>query len=153
MARRAPQKHRVEKVSPETGHSGHSGHSLRFPAFITLAMTVTTCHRCQTVLLASVIDGVERRLDPLPLSMDGLAAAAAGGRWVAVVSPHTLLAHRAKPGHWWLTPPTGGPPTLLAEHVHGAAQLAHDPALASALLARLLPADARPADPDAPPPF
>jgi hypothetical protein len=68
--------------------------------------------------------------------------------------PHTLLAHRAKPGHWWLTPPGGGPPTLLAEHDHGAGQLPHDPDLARALLARLLPEDARPrTDPDTPPPF
>lgn len=148
MPRSSTGKSRVEKVSPAIGH-------LRFPAFITLAMTVTTCSQCPapTTLLAAVIDGLERRLDPLPLSLEGLAAASAAGRWVAVVSPYTLLAHRAKPGHWWLTPPGGGLPTLLAEHDHEAGPLAHDRALARALLARLLPEEQRPRPADAPPPF
>jgi hypothetical protein len=141
----------VEKVSPGIGHKARP--TLRWPAFITLALSATTCAQCAgTVVLAAVIDGLERRLDPLPLSMDGLAAAVSAGRWVAVVSPWTLLAHRAKPGHWWLTPPGGGRPTLLAEHDHGA-PLPHDPDLARALLARLLPQDAQPRPDDAPPPF
>jgi hypothetical protein len=45
--------------------------------------SLTRCHRCNDVpVLATVIDGLERRLDPLPLSMDGLAEAVATGRWV-----------------------------------------------------------------------
>lgn len=131
-----------------------TGHSrLRFPAFITLAPSVTRCYRCpgEVTVLAAVIDGMERKLDPLPLSMQGLEAAAASGRWVAVMSPHSLLAHHARPGHWWLS--TGGWPTLLAEHAHGMTPLPFDPELATRLLTRFLPADAQVSDPDAPPPF
>lgn len=135
-----------------TGHCG-----LRFPAFITLAPSVTRCARCegQPLILAAVIDGIERRLDPLPLSTDGLAVAVATRRWVAVVRPFSEpLAHRAQPGHWWLTTPYGtGPAPLLAEHAHGSTPLPYDPSLATALLARFLPAAAQDSDPDAPPPF
>lgn len=136
--------------------TGTKHSNLRFPAFITLAVSLTRCSRCEgtPTVLAAVIDGLERRLDPLPLSLDGLAKASATGRWVAVMSPYSLLAHRARPGHWWLAPPGGRPPTLLAEHDHDAGQLPYDPALASDLLARLLPEDARPAaNPNDPPPF
>lgn len=146
-------KAQVGTTGIQSGEGFSSNRSLRWPAFITLAMTVTRCDRCSTPLLAAVIDGFARRLDPLPLSMDGLAAAASGGRWVAVVSPYSLLANRAAPGHWWLAPPGGARPTLLAEHDHGAGQLPYDTHLASALLARLLPADARPVDTTTPPPF
>jgi hypothetical protein len=137
---------------PRQSGTGHS--NLRFPAFITLAMTVTRCSQCPgtPLILAAVIDGLDRHLDPLPLSLEGLTAAASTGRWVAVVSPFTTLAHRAKPGHWWLAPPGGRPPTLLAEHAHGLEPLPYDPALAQHLLARFLP-DVAQADPDAPPPF
>lgn len=136
---------------PRKSVTGHSG--LRFPCFITLAASLTQCHRCDDQpVLAAVIDGIERRLDPLPLSMDGLASAVSTGRWVAVMSPFSLLAHRAKPGHWWLTPPGGRPPTLLAEHVHHTDLLPHDPQLAPSLLARYLP-DAVQTDPNEPPPF
>jgi hypothetical protein len=135
-----------------TGHSPAG--RLRFPCFITLAPSLTRCHRCEDQpVLAAVIDGMERRLDPLPLSMDGLAAAVAGGRWVAVMSPFSLLAHRAKPGHWWLTPPGGAAPPCSPSTPTASLLLAHDPQLAPpSLLARLLP-DAVQADPNEPPPF
>lgn len=132
--------------------------NLRFPAFITLGLSVTHCKRCtgEPLIFAAVIHGLERRLDPLALSIEGLQAAVALARYVAVVSPYNPIAHRAKPGHWWLAPPGGGPPTLLAEHVHDHPHLAHDADLSARLLARFLPAAAqaahyRPAD--APPPF
>lgn len=135
--------------------TGTKHSNLRFPAFITLAVSLTRCSRCEgtPTVLAAVIDGLERRLDPLPLSLDGLAKASATGRWVAVMSPYSLLAHRARPGHWWLTPTGGRPPTLLAEHAHGTAPLPYDPELAAWLLPRFLPAEAQETDPDAPPPF
>ena len=137
------------------GNRSRGTGSLRLPAFFTTAMTITRCVRCEgtPTVLASVIAGFDHRMDPLPLSIDGLAAAVAGGRRVVVVSPYSLLAHRAKPGHWWLTPPGGGPPTLLAEHAHGQAPLPHDPELAKAFLPRLMPPDARPINPNEPPPF
>lgn len=129
--------------------------SLRFPAFITLAPSVTRCNRCPgppPVVLSAVINGIPRHLDPLPLSGLGLHAAVLLHRYVAVVRPiGPPMAHRATAGHWWVTQtPT---PALLAEHVHGQPTLPHDPALASALLARFLPDVAQDPDPDAPPPF
>jgi hypothetical protein len=142
-----------------SGTSGtDSGRPLRFPAFITLALTVTVCSRCtgKPVVYAAVIDGLERRLDPLPLSLEGLRAAAAGGRFVAVVRPWgPPLANRAGVGHWWVTGiGEAFTPTLLADHVHDAAPLSYDPALAAELLPRFIPPERHPAtDPDAPPPF
>jgi len=131
--------------------------NLRFPCFITLGLSVTRCIRCETARLvyAAVIDGLERKLDPLPLSLQGLAIAAGSGRWVAVVRPWAEpIAHRANPGHWWvLGVGEGFRPTLLAEHVHDTDPLPFDTELAIRLLTRFLPADAAPVDPDAPPPF
>jgi hypothetical protein len=142
-------------TKPKQSGTRHCG--LRFPAFITLAPSVTRCSRCpgQPLILAAVIDGLERRLDPLPLSVAGLQAAVASRRYVAVVRPFAEpLAHRAQPGHWWLTTPYGtGPAPLLVEHAHGLDPLPHDPSLATALLARFLPAAVQDTDPDAPPPF
>jgi hypothetical protein len=138
------------KVRPPAG-------SLRFPCFITLALTVTSCNRCSSrpLVYAAVIDGLERKLDPLPLSLPGLATAAGSGRWVAVVRPWAQpLAHKANPGHWWvLGIGEGFRPTLLAEHHHDAEPLPFDPELAVQLLTRFLPESTAPVDPDAPPPF
>jgi hypothetical protein len=74
-------------TKPKQSGTRHCG--LRFPAFITLAPSVTRCSRCpgQPLILAAVIDGLERRLDPLPLSVAGLQAAVASRRYVAVVRP------------------------------------------------------------------
>lgn len=131
-----------------------TGHSLRFPAFITLAPSVTRCNRCEgsPTVLSAVINGIPRHLDPLALNTLGLQAAVVLGRYVAVVRPiGAPMANAATPGHWWVAQtPT---PTLLAEHAHGIGPLPHDPALASALLARFLPDAVPDADPDAPPPF
>lgn len=137
--------------------NGHSvTHPMRFPAFITLALTITSCNRCAggPLIYAAVIDGLERRFDPLPLAPEGLQAAVAAGRWVAVVRPwgHPL-AHRAKPGHWWvLGIGEDFRPTLLAEHAHDTQPLPFDLELSLALLPRFIPeAVVRPDD--APPPF
>lgn len=128
---------------------------LRFPAFITLALTTTICVGCvrPPLVYAAVIGGLERKLDPLPLSTAGLSAAVAGRRWVAVVRPWgPPLANRANPGHWWCRRIDGGRPILLAEHVHDAAPLPADAGLAVELLARFLPPPV-PRPDDAPPPF
>ena len=132
---------------------------LRFPAFITLALALTVCDRCtgRPPVLSGVIDGIPRRLDPLPLALpDGLAAAVAGQRWVAVVRPWGWpIANKAKPGHWWVVGigGTGHRPTLLAEHEHGASPLPADVDLAAGLIARLTPPELAPAsDPNQPPP-
>lgn len=138
-----------------TGHK--KARNLRFPAFITLALNVTRCHRCEglPLILSAVIDGIEHHLDVLPLAHAGLvAAAAAGNRYVAVVRPWgPPLAHRAVPGHWWVSGALNTAPTLLAAHVHGQPALPHDPELASALLTRFLPDDAQVHDPNEPCPF
>lgn len=138
-----------------TGHCRPK--TLVLPPFMTTALTVTRCSRCvsQPTLLAGVIDGLERRFDPLALSLAGVAQAAAQGRWLAVVRPWgPPIANAAGVGHWWLTPFNGTRPLLIATHLHDTDQPAHDPALASSLLARFLPTDAQaPLDPDTPPPF
>lgn len=128
---------------------------LRFPAFITLALSVTRCSRCTTVpvVLSTVVDGLERKLDPFALTLDALPAAAAQGRWIGVVRPiGPPIAHKAQAGHWWLSMP-GHRPTLLAEHAHDTDPLPYDRDLTTALLARFLPAGEADPDPDAPPPF
>jgi len=131
--------------------------NLRFPAFITLALSVTRCARCDggPLVYAAVVDGMERKLDPLPLSTAGLRAAVEAARWVGVVRPWgPPIAHRAGPGHWWvLGVGADFRPTLLAEHVHGGAVLPYDVAQATALLTRFLPEGVQASDPDAPPPF
>jgi hypothetical protein len=135
--------------------------SLRFPAFITLGLSVTACGRtssqsgCGGVVYAAVIDGLERHLDPLPLSAPGLATAVSAGRWVAVVRPWgDPIAHRAGPGHWWvLGVGESFRPTLLVEHRCGSPPLEPDVDLAVALLSRFLPVEDRPRDPNEPPPF
>lgn len=133
-----------------------TGHKLRLPPFMTTALSVTRCSRCEgaPTLLAAVIDGLERRFEPLALTVEGVAEAAAQGRWLAVVRPFgPPIAHCASAGHWWMAYP-GHRPLLLATHLHDTDPPAHDPALASALLARFLPIDAQDdTDPDAPPPF
>lgn len=130
---------------------------LRFPAFITLALSLTVCGRCagRPVIYAAVIDGLERRLDPLPLSTPGLAAAVAAGRWVAVVRPWgPPIANRAGTGHWWVARLDGRPPLLLVEHQHDTEPLPADLDLARELLPRFLPEHLAVARPDdAPPPF
>lgn len=128
---------------------------LRFPAFITLALTTTSCSRCadRRLVYAAVINGLERHLDPLPLNHLGLAAAATEGRWLAVVrSWGPPIAHRLSPGHWWTTPIDGSRPLLLAEHHHDWPPLPHDTDLAGSLLARFLNTGPEP-DPNQPPPF
>lgn len=144
-------------VTPVPAERPRKGGSLRFPAFITLALSVTHCAPCGGALIyAAVIDGLERRLDPLPLSAPGLAAAVAAVRKVFVVRPwgHPV-AHHATPGHWWVTGlGENFRPLLLAEHVHGAEQLPADVSLSVELLTRFLPPESLPApDPNDPPPF
>jgi hypothetical protein len=130
--------------------------SLRFPAFITLALTITRCSRCsgEPMVIAAVIDGLQRHLDLLALSTEGLAAAVAERRFVAVVRPWgPPLANEAVPGHWWVRGiGEGFRPTLLAAHRHGDAPLPADVELSVALLTRFLPVEALVPD-DAPCPF
>lgn len=118
-------------------------------------MRATTCARCDQTppVLACVINGFDYHLDPLPLSLAGLGAAVAAGRRVVVVSPYSLLAAPAKPGHWWLSPPDGRPAVLLATHEHHTAPLPFDAELAQAFLPRLMPPEDRVIDPNEPPPF
>lgn len=145
-----------------TGHSGAGRRkpakagTLRLPPFMTTALSITKCVRCESPALvyAAVIWGLERHLDPLPLSTAGLSAAVVESRWVGVVRPWgPPIAHKVNTGHWWVNRLDGGRPLLLAEHVHDRAPLDPDPALAVELLTRFLPADRAPVDPDAPCPF
>jgi hypothetical protein len=137
-----------------TGHS--TGRPLRFPAFITMALSLTVCSRCagEPLVVAAVIDGLEQHLDPLALSVEGLQAAVLERRFVAVVRPWgPPLAHQAGPGHWWVTGiGEGFRPTFLAAHRHDAQPLPADVDLALALLQRFLPVESLIPD-DAPCPF
>lgn len=128
------------------------------PVFVTLAPAVTVCTQCagRPVVYSALVFGLPRKLDPLPLSVAGLSAAVAAGRWVGVVRPYGApMVNRATPGHWWVTGIAGTNyrPVLLAEHEHGAAPLPADAGQAVELLPRFLPEPPPARGIDDPPPF
>lgn len=120
-----------------------AGYTLRWPLGMTLAPRVTTCVRCTTrpPVLAAVINGIDRHIDPLPLSATGLTAALSTGRVLFVANPGgPPMVHRATPGHGWITGYRADHrPLLLAEHHHDVPALDHDVQLAGGLLARFMP--------------